>query len=154
MKFKKIILLIICFIVIFTLSACNSKKTINTEEFNSKVSQMGYQVVDVTNQYTSNNNIKSAVSAKANEGYSILFFVFDDDVSATSMFNSNKSSFESYRAKPTDENSISFVNYSSYELTSSGYYMYTCRIDNTLIYVKAPDTYKENIKKLVKSIDY
>ena len=154
MKFKKIILLIIYFFVIFTLSACNSKKTINTEEFNSKVSQMGYQVVDVTNQYTSNNNIKSAVSAKANEGYSILFFVFDDDVSATSMFNSNKNSFESYRSKVDYENSISFVNYSSYALTSSGYYMYTCRIDNTLIYVKAPDTYKENIKKLVKSIDY
>lgn len=150
----KISLLIICLVSVFSFYGCNSKKTISASDFSQKVSQMGYTLEDVTSQYTSNDNIKSVITAKANEGYSILFFVFDDDVSATGMFNSNKNSFESYKSKSAVQNSIKFVNYSSYELTSNGYYMYTCRIDNTLIYVKASDTYKENIKKLIKDIDY
>lgn len=150
----KISLLIISLISVFSFYGCNSKKTISASDFSQKVSQMGYTLEDVTNQYTSNDNIKSVITAKANEGYSILFFVFDDDISATGMFNSNKNSFESYKSKSAVQNSIKFVNYSSYELTSNGYYMYTCRIDNTLIYVKASDTYKENIKKLIKDIDY
>lgn len=70
------------------------------------------------------------------------------------MFNTNRSTFESYKGNSSSESSSSMGNYSSYTLTSNGYYMHLCRVDNTLLYVKVNDTYKDSVKKLIKELGY
>ena len=54
----------------------------------------------------------------------------------------------------SSESSSSMGNYSSYTLVSNGYYMHLCRVDNTLLYVKVSDTYKDSVKKLINELGY
>lgn len=64
---------------------------------------------------------------------------------------------ETYKANKdgkTLENSIKSGNFETYELTTNLMYMYTCRVDNTLLYVSANVEDKDEIKELVKNLGY
>lgn len=90
----------------------------------------------------------------SSDGWQVEFYVLDDSANATAMFNTNKNIFENYKGNSSSEKSSSIGNSASYSLTSSGYYMYLCRIDNTLLYVKVQDIYKDTVKDLVKELGY
>jgi hypothetical protein len=70
------------------------------------------------------------------------------------MFNTNKSTFESYKGNSSSESSANMSNYSTYTLTSSGYYMHLCRVDNTLIYVRVKDDFKKDVQAVIKKLGY
>lgn len=153
MKKKNIFLGIICFLILFT-TGCGNKKAITTADFISKTKELGYESSDVTSQYASYGYIKEATVARSKDGYQSEFYVLDNKSHAVSMFNTNKSIFESYKGNTSAEASANLGNYSSYTLTSSGYYMHICRVDNTLLYVKVKDQYKDNLKKLINELKY
>ena len=154
MTYKKIFIYIISLLVMFILSGCNNNKIITVDEFKKEAEKLNYVTLDVTEQYTSNKNIKNVITTKGSEKYTILFFVFDDDLSATGMFNTNKSSFESYKNNNSKERSLSMIDYSIYALESDNYYMYICRVNNTLIYTKVSNIYKDKVNKLIKKLEY
>ena len=52
------------------------------------------------------------------------------------------------------ESSANIGNYSTYGLTSNGYYMYVSRVDNTLLYAKVSTTYKDAVKSIIKDLGY
>ena len=151
MKRKKILFTIICFLMLF-ITGCGNKKVITTDDFISKTKEMGYESTDITPQYASYGYIKEATVARSKDGYQVEFYVLDDKSHATSMFNTNKSIFESYKGNTSAETSANMGNYSSYTLSSSGYYMHICRVNNTLLYAKVKDQYKENAKKIIEVI--
>ena len=154
MKNKSILFGVVCFLMLFALTGCGSKTAITTSDFKSKTENLGYTNIDVTSQYSSYDYIQEATVAQSSDGYQVEFYVLDDKGNATSMFNTNKSTFESYKGNSSSESSSSMGNYSSYTLTSSGYYMHLCRVDNTLLYVRVKDTYKDSVKNLIKELGY
>lgn len=152
---KKFLMGIFCVITLFTLTACSTSKiAITTADFKSKMENHSYTTVDVMSQYESYGYINEATVAQSPDGWQIEFYVLADEANATSMFNTNKLTFESYKGNSSTESSASIGNYSSYSLTSSGYYMHLCRVDNTILYVSVPDTYEDVLKDLIEELGY
>lgn len=154
MKKRNIIFGVVCFFMLFALTGCGNKTAITTSDFKTKTEKLNYTTTDITSQYASYGYIQEATVAQSSDGYQVEFYVLDDAGNATSMFNTNKTTFDSYKGNSSTEISASMGNYSSYTLTSSGYYMHLCRVDNTLLYVKVNDTYKDSVKSLIKELGY
>ena len=154
MKKKNIIFTVFVFFMLFSLTGCGKKTVITTSDFKSKTEKIGFITTDVKYQYSSYEYVLEATVAQSPDGYQVEFYVLDDVGNATSMFNINRTIFEGYKGNSSSELSSSMSNYSSYTLTSSGYYMHLCRVDNTLLYVKVKDTYKDSVKDLIKDLGY
>lgn len=154
MKKRNIIFGVICFLMLFVLTGCGNKKAITAGDFKTKTEQLNYTTTNITSRYASYNYIKEAIIAQNSAGYQVEFYVLDNVGNATSMFNTNKTTFESYKGSVSTESSTNIGNYSSYTLTSSGYYMHLCRVDNTLLYIKVKETYKDSVKSLIKQLGY
>ena len=154
MRKKKIIFGIICLFTILTLTGCGDKTATTPETFIAAAKNNYYITKDITNQYTSYDYIDQVIIAKSPKGYQIEFYVLSDANYATSMFNANKNTFESFKSNASSSSSVSMGNYSKYSLTSNGYYMYISRIDNTIIYVKEKSNHKDDIKDFIKELGY
>ena len=140
MKKKTIIFSIICIFILTAFSGCTKQNAITNSKFEEKAKEKGFTVGDATAQYESYDYIKTATVAQSPDGWQVEFYVLDEDANAVSMFNTNKSK--------------SVSNYSMYSLVSSGYYMHLYRIDNTLMYVKVDEEYKDAAKEFVGSLGY
>lgn len=151
---KKLIMATSCLVLLFIITGCGNKTAITTTDFKSKMSNKGYANTDVISQYTDYVYIKEATVAQSTEGWQIEFYVLNDETNAQGMFNENKITFEGLKGNSSTESSTSLGNYSSYSLTSGGYYMHLCRVDNTLLFVKVPDTFKDTLKDLIKDLGY
>ncbi len=155
MKKKGIVLkmFFVTAIVLF-LTGCGNKTVITNDDFIAKAQSNNYTITDVTEEYSSFGNVKSGTVAQSSNDWQVEFYVLTDESNATSMFNTNKDAFESYKSNSSAESSVSMGNYTSYSLTSGGYYMYLCRVDNTLIYARVADTYKDTVKSFIKDLGY
>lgn len=154
MKKRKIVFTLICFLMIFILTGCGGKRAISTKDFKSKAKSNNYVTYNVIDQFSSYAFIKEATVAKSKDGFTVEFYVLDDDLNATNMFNTNKKIFESYKSNSSSESSLAVNNYSTYTLTTGGYYMYICKVHNTLLYAKVKDTYKNSVKSFIKELGY
>jgi len=154
MKIRNIILGIFCFLILLTLTGCGNKNAISTDDFKTITEGRDYIIADATMQYSSYGYINEATIAQSPEGWQIEFYVLSDESYAEGMFNTNKATFETYKGNSSISSSSNMENYSKYSLTSSGYYMYLCRIDNTLLYVKINDTYEDSVKDLINELGY
>lgn len=151
---KRSILLTLVVIMLFMLTGCGKKTVITDENFKSFFEGKGYTIYDVTSQFSANEIVKSASLAESDKGYQIEFYVLSNEAEATGMFNTNKANFETYKGNSSSESSGSASNYSTYTLTTSGYYMHLCRVDNTLLYLKISEEYKDVVKKQIKELGY
>ena len=154
MKLKRIGMLAICIMALFTLTGCENKDVISKDDFISEAKKNDLITVDVTSQYSSYEYIKSATIAKNSNEWQIEFYVLDDADNAKSMFNTNKNIFENSKDNNSAELSKNMGNYSIYELISDGYFMYISRVENTLLYVKVKTTYKDTVKAIIKELGY
>lgn len=133
----------------------NKEKTpILAEDFYSIMEKKGYTMTDATSQFDQYTNyIKKAYIAQ-NTDYQIEFYELSSEENAISMYNTNKSRFESQKSDSSSYATVSMKNYSTYALTTNGKYKYISRIDNTMIYLDVDEEYKDTIKKLIKEIGY
>ncbi len=154
MKIKRLVLSIMCLVSLFGLTGCGNKTEITTDQFKSKVESNGLLTTDVTTQYSEYEYVKEATVALKEGEYQIEFYVLDNEANATSMFNTNKTIFETYKGNASKETSSSVGNYSKYTLQSNDLYMYLCRVKNTLLYIKVDDKYKDDVKNIVKDLGY
>ena len=144
------ILIIMTFLIAAAMifSACAvSKTSITNSDFQSKASALSYQYQDTKSSYEDNSEIISSTTAFESSGSDILwsfdFIVLDSVNNAKNMFLHNKSNFEGESGTSL---SFSGTNYSSYERTSDGLFMYVAYIDNTLVYSKVNEQYKDKVK--------
>ena len=154
MKKRRIVLCVVCFLMLFALTGCGNKAAITTSDFKTVAEGHNYIITDAVSQYAAYDYIKEVTIAQSSDDWQVEFYVLDNAANATSMFNTNKATFESYKGNSSSESSTSIGNHASYTLTSSGYYMHLCRIDNTLLYVSVPDTYKNDVKELIEELGY
>ena len=151
---KKKFLLIGLLIVMFTLTGCGSKKLLTTDNFKTISSNNNFKIYDVLEQYSEYDFINEATVAANDDKWQVEFYVLEDSENAKDMFNNNKSIFETYKGKNSLESSTALGNYENYSLTSSGYYMYICRVDNTLVYASVKDSYKDEVKEFIEKLGY
>ena len=147
---KKILLGILCFVMVISLTGCLSKEAITTSKFIGVSRKHNYILGDVTSQYETYGSIKEATVSQA-DGFQIEFYVFESEKDAKGMFSANKTKF----SKTSGTNfSAKVGNYETFKLTNDDNYMYLCRVDNTLIYVNADAKYKDQIKEFINELGY
>jgi len=153
---KKI--LIICGIVILTFifTACGNKTAIDINTFISTMESQDFYIKDVTDQYAGYEVFTSATLAiNPTSEYQIEFYTFVNDDMAKDSFNvTKKNQIEPYEEGSSSNVSVNTDNYSKYAVTANGQYMFISRIDNTMVYVKAPDSYKDEVKKFIDELGY
>lgn len=154
MKKRNIVLFVTCLLILLGVTGCGNKKAISTSTFKSITEENNYITSDVTNQSISYEYVNEATVAQSSEGFQIEFYVLDSESNAINMFNTNKDIFESYKGNTSTETSSNIGNNTIYTLTSNGYYMHLCRVDNTLLYVRVLDSYKDSVKDIIKKIGY
>lgn len=150
---KKYLLLIICLLTLFTLTGCSKKKVITTNEFKTIAQNYGYSI-ETPSQNNDYDNINETIIASKPSGIQVKYYVLNSTNDAKNMFTDNKKYFKTFRGNTTIESSINIFNYSSYSITSNNNYMYICRIENTLLYVKVEETFKSEVKDFIKALNY
>ena len=149
---KKILLL---GMMLLLLTACSlSKKAITKDDFVKKAEDNKLIVVDVLEQFAEKEEMESATVAASPENWQVEFYVLATKKDAKDMFKKNKDDFEgSYSVKKVTVN-LSGTNYDKFTMDASDMYFVLTRVDNTLLYVKAPSNAKEPINEFIKELGY
>ncbi len=159
MKKRKLLLfLILICITLFTVTGCfgNNKKSITTEEFETKLKKKNFIINDVkATQFSDVPEIsKGVIAIDETNNYQIEFYECTSTESAKTMYERNKQIFESDKGNNSAYTNVDLNDYQKYTLTTSDKYKVLTRINNTLIYINADKKYKNNIKKILKEINY
>lgn len=133
----------------------NKEKTpISADTFNTIMESKGYVMTDTTIQFAQYGSLITKSYAAQKSGYQIEFYELSTDENAISMYNTNKTKFESQKTNASTSATASMNNYSTYSLTTNGKYKYLSRINNTLVYVDVDESYKDIVKDIMKEIGY
>ena len=151
---KKVVLCSITLAALFALTGC-SKKSMTAAMFKERMTAKGYDVKDVTSQYYYSNAVeKGYVAIDSGKNYQIEFFQLKDEESAISMYNTNKSKFESEKGSSSMSKNMDGKNFSKFALTTNGKYKVVCRVDNTLIYLNVSTKYKDEAADILDYLGY
>ena len=150
---KKVFLAFILLLGIFTLTGCVNKKTLTVDEVKTKMEKLGYDVTDNKNKYSDQEYVVNALLI-GNSNFTVDFLEISDIELAKELFESNKERMDGNRNGNYTNKSLSGNNYESYELVSDGYYMYICRIDNTILYADNKVEFEKEMKQIIKELNY
>lgn len=150
---KRFLLITLLVMMLCFLTGC-SKNAKATGDFLELAGKYELTVVDGMVHYSTYDFFEESHIAKSSEGWQMEFNVLKDNDSAISIFETNRELFEDSKTTGSIEVSINGSNYNKYGLTTGGYYMYISRIDNTLIYLRVEEKYKEEVKNIIKEFGY
>lgn len=153
MKIKKCLLVLSILLMLFTLTGC-SKTVKTTADFKKIAEENNLVVADVYSQYSAYSFFKEATAVKSTDGWQIEFYVLSDEDHAVSMFDTNQKIFEDSKGKNSSSSSSEGSNFQKYTITTDGYYMHVCRVENTLLYLRVEEKFKSDVKKIVKKLGY
>lgn len=154
-RVKQLLMGLMCFVVLFTLTGCGNKTAITSDDFKSKMESSGYTVQEATNQMSDYDYIKQVyIAISSDSTYQIEFYELSDNDYASSFFNNNKKTFEDSKSSGSTETSVSVGNNEKYTLTNNGKFKVVSRIDNTVIYLNVDDNYKSSVKDVLKNLGY
>ena len=159
MKKTLIIIGVIAVVIIGALlvifSFLNKEKTsITADTFSDIMEDKGYILKDSTSLFAEYGSIVTKSFVAQKNGYQIEFYQLSDAENAISMYNTNKAKFESQKTNSSTSATASMNNYNTYSLTTNEKYKYVSRIDNTLVYLDVSETYKDEVKDIMKEIGY
>lgn len=149
---KSIKLIIMVSLVLLLLTGCSKKESITTEQFKSKMEENNFKIHDVTDQFSGTHVTEATVAMK--EEFQIEFYLLNSSEEASNMFESNKERFKQNKGNSSTESSLSGKESGSYTLNTNDRYQYVCFVDNTVLYLNVTDTYKDEIKTIVKNLGY
>lgn len=141
-------------IMVFVVTGC-SKERITAEAFKSKMENKGYNVVDITDQYSSSDKfVKVYVALSKDKTYQVEYYELKDVDAATTVFESSKTNFENSKGVSSVNTNVSLGNYSKYTLATNGKYKLITRVEDTLIYANVDSSYKNKVIDAVDSLGY
>jgi hypothetical protein len=150
---KKFILCLMLMVSAFLVfSACGNKTAATPQEFQSAMEQLGYQVVDISDQYEDGYTAYLAINADST--YQIEFYQLPSVDLAAQAYSVNRDDFESLTGDSSTYVETSGTNSAKYALTSNDTYYYVSYINDTLVYVTASDSYKDEINAAIDTIGY
>ena len=108
------------------------------------MSDKKYSVVDLSNG-------DSTLVLAVGDYYQVYYYAFLDCDTASSYIKKEVNALESSLTKITKKVSH---NYEKYQITSSSTYTVYIRVDNTYIYISAPNKYRSDVIKMTDYIGY
>jgi len=137
-----------------TLTACQSTRTpISAEVFQQKAEAVGFVVQDISDTFEETSGV-NAVKIALKDNYQVEFYDVDSVQQARDAFAQNKEVFEGAKGNVSSYSSFTGNNYAYYIQTSAGNYSVISQIENTFIYVNAPDSVKKDAESFIKSLGY
>lgn len=150
-----IIVVVLIGIVLIAFNALNKEKTpISASTFNTTMEGKGCVMTNSTSQFAQYPSYMSESYVAQKTGYQIEFYELTSEENAISMYNTNKTKFESQKTNASASATASMNNYATYSLTTNGKYKYLSRIDNTLVYIDVDESYKDIVRDIMKEIGY
>lgn len=147
---KKILIIFMLVLSLFILSACGKKEALTDKELTSKLTELGFDVNDITDSMEDSNI--STVKTANNGVYQIEYYIFKSEDTAKTAYKNNVklfSSNEKYEGKEENKD-----NYEKYTQETDLSYNSVVRIDNTLIYVSVNINHKKDVKKVLSKLGY
>ena len=152
-KFKRVFGFFMVVFILMLSTGCKNKKEMFIEDFKKKMESNGYYVQEVTNQFSNYNYINKVYIAQSKDKtFQIEFYSMNNDESAISFYEHNKSILESNVT--SSKTSVNVANYMKFSQTSNGKYSVVSRIGKSVLYVNANDKYKTEIKKVLNELGY
>lgn len=151
---KKILILSLLIISLFTLTGCGKKTPLNSTDFVDLMEQNEYKTTNVNDQFSEYPQIKNAFIAQ-NSGmtYQIEYYELDTEENAKSFYNGNRDRFKNME-KISSYKNIDLGNYQKYTQKTDDVYSLIARIDNTIIYANVKIEYKDEVKDIVEKLGY
>lgn len=132
-----------------------TKDAVSLSEFKMEAIEKHYDVINVKEQYSAYDFILSAdIAVSKNREYQIEFYVLSDEQHAKEFFLTNKAQLESYKGNVSSNFEKNFKNGNKFAMSSNQQYMVVSRIDNTVIYLRVDEKYKDEVKDFLDEIDY
>lgn len=155
-KNRLIMFSIFVILIAIICTGCGSKYPITTTDFISAMESQDFHIKDITDQYAEYEVFTSATLAiNSTNKYQIEFYTFVDDNMAKDLYSvTKKNQIEPYEEGSSSNVSVNTDKYSKCAVTANGQYMFISRIDNTMVFVKAPKSYKDEVKKLIDKLGY
>ena len=141
-------------ILIILLSACSLKRdSIDEDQFISIMTNEGFNVVNIKEQYIEYGYFEEVYVAK-NNNYQIDFYELEDDSYAKKLYNNNKQNMELEKSGSYIDSNVELINFNKYTLDNQGTYTVVSRIDDTIIYLGVSNEYKSEVNDILKKLGY
>ena len=151
---KKLLLVFILLLGVFTITGCTTKTPLTTNDFVDLVEQNNYKTTNVTEQFSTYAQIKNAFVAQDSEmRYQIEYYELDTNENAKSFFEGNKKIFEK-QSNIKSHTSVNLNNYNKYSQSTKTVYSVISRIDNTVVYANVKIEYKKEVQDIIKKLGY
>jgi len=152
---KKAALLLGVVVISSMLLGCSaSRNPIDADTFRTKAEEAGYTVIDTINPDGTAGDCLLAIKNPEGIEYQIEFVIVPTVEQAKSIYQEKKDEYESKKGTSSSHSSVSFGNYSYYNLTTNGKYYLVSRTANTFVFVEASTKYKDEISDFIRSIGY
>ena len=154
-KIKSFALIALCLIMALSFGGCAKKDPVTSQVFGDTMTQNGYTVKDIKEQYSDLEFITEAyLAVDETESYQIEFYVLSDKDRAVKMFDGNKQNLEENKDSTHLSTSVSAGNHGKYTLTTDSEYVLISRIDNTMVFAKTAVDYKDAVNTMVETLGY
>lgn len=155
MKFRSLsfcLLIVLCLFI----TGCNSnnlKEVATLDEFSSVVSNKGFTVNDNMETYSEVDYILEAKQAVYDD-ITIEMIKYVGDEQASKVQENHIDSFDLLKSTGASAHKDKGKNYYSYSLVSNNRYMFSVRVENTLIFGKVMITDKKLVDKILNELGY
>lgn len=125
------------------------------KDFSKALSAQGYDITDDTKDYEE--SITSHLSAHNKETETLFLFIdFKNENDTANFFESIHSQLHVVEgnAKSADNIENRGANYIYQELTADDYYYRIIKVENTILFVQAKTEQKDDVKSLIKELNY
>ena len=143
-------------LIMITCTGCGDKNSIATTDFISTMESNNYYIKDVSDQYANYEFfVDATLAVNPTNEYQIEFYAFTDEAGAKNSYDTTKQNqYDPLEDSSSSNVSVDVNNYSKCSFTTATVYFYMCRVDNTMVYVKAPASYKKEIQKIIDKLGY
>lgn len=155
---RKILNLVCGTIVAGCLTACGSStsgEVLTAREFQSKMEDAGFTVVDQTDS-AADDSYQEIYVATEEEKYSFEYYFMKNDESADTVYQyavtNLKNTYDSDSSAEINEKDKGTN--AKYEVSASDYYCNVLKKDNTVLYITSYVDYEKEAKEIIKNLGY
>ncbi len=150
---KRIFATIVCICLMFSLTACESKKPISADDFTRIMEDNDFTIKNVTEELESSGLTEEVLFASCNE-YIVEFYILKDSETGESVFYYNKEVLDDKYSTTSFSTEINFNNYNYYAFNADGEFHLVARIDDTMIFCEADKEYRDDIIDIIETLGY
>lgn len=153
---KNYLIVSLLFICCLFMTGCGEekiKKVATLDEFSNIATSKNFNVTDNADLYANVNYIDGSKTVYLDD-ISFEMVVYSDVETATKSQDNHVESFNLLRSTGAHEEKDKGNNYYSYKLISNGRYMFSIRVENTLLFGKVLLEDKEIVEEIIKELGY